>query len=73
MKFESLTLTPFCMEILGVKNGYFNVFSGVFCAIWLESGKMCKNKSIFFIFTFLFADIPCFFSRARSTPGDGGT
>ena len=27
MAFESLTLTPFCMEILGVKNGYFNVLT----------------------------------------------
>ena len=74
--FESLTLAPFFIEILGVKNGYFNVFSGVFSVRFsLESGKMCKNTSTFFIFTFFFADIPCFFfySRARSTPGEGGT
>ena len=27
----------------------------------------------FFTFTFFFADVLCFFSRARSTPGEGGT
>ena len=27
----------------------------------------------FLYFYIFFADIPCFFSRARSTPGEGGT
>ena len=40
---------------------------------WLKSGKMCKNKSTFFIFTSFLQIFPVFFSRARSTPGDGGT
>ena len=50
---------------------FFAVFSVRF---WLESGKMCKNKSTFFIFTFFLQIFPVFFfSRARSTPGEGGT
>ena len=53
------------MEILGVKNGYFNVFSDVFSTIWLESGKMCKNKSTFFIFTMILQIFPVFFSPGR--------
>ena len=74
MTFESLTLTPFCSETLGLKYGYFSVFSGVFSVrFWLESGKMCKNKSTFFIFTIFLKIFPVFFSRARSTPGEGGT
>ena len=40
---------------------------------WLESGKMCKNKSTFFIFASFLQIFPVFFSRARSTPGEGGT
>ena len=41
------------------------MFLAVFSVrFWLESGKMCKNKSTFFIFTF-FADIPCVFSPGR--------
>ena len=39
---------------------------------WFKLGKICKNASYFFIFTF-FADILCFFSRARLTPGEGVT
>ena len=33
MPFESLTLTPFCMEMLGVKTWIFQCFSGVFSAV----------------------------------------
>ena len=33
MAFESLTLTPFCMEILGVRKRIFQCFNGVFSAI----------------------------------------
>ena len=41
---------------------------------WLESGKMCKYKSTFFIFTILLQIFPVFFfSRARSITGEGGT
>ena len=31
--FESLTLTPFCMEILGVRKLIFQCFNSVFSAI----------------------------------------
>ena len=42
------------------------MFLAVFSVrFWLESGKMCKNKSTFFIFTILFADIPCFFLQGE--------
>ena len=63
MTFESLTLTPFCMEILGVKMD-ISMFFAVSVRFWLESGSMCKNKFTFFIFTF-FADIPCFFLQGE--------
>ena len=33
MAFESLTLTPFCMEILGVRKWIFQCYNGVFSAI----------------------------------------
>ena len=33
MAFESLTLTPFCMEILGVRKWIFQCFNSVFSAI----------------------------------------
>ena len=33
MSFESLTLTPFCMEILGVRKWIFQCFNCVFSAI----------------------------------------
>ena len=50
-----------------------SMFLAVFSLrFWLKSGKICKNRSTFFIFTF-FAKIPCFFSRARSAPREGGT
>ena len=35
--------------------------------------KICKNTSTFFIFTTVLQIFPIFFSRARSTAGDGGT
>ena len=75
MTFESLTLMPFCMEILGVKKKMdISMFLAVFSVrLWMESGKMCKNKSTFFIFTIFLQIFPVFFSRARSTPWEGGT
>ena len=33
MTFESLTLTPFCMEILGVRKWIIQCFNGVFSAV----------------------------------------
>ena len=33
MAFESLTLTPFCIEILGVRKWIFQCFNSVFSAI----------------------------------------
>ena len=48
------------------------MFSAVFSVrFWLESGKMCKNKSTFFIFTFFCADIP-FFSLQGEINSWGG-
>ena len=74
MAFESLTLTPFCMEILGVRKWIFQCFNSVFSAILVGiRQKICKNTSTFFIVYNSFADIPYFFSRARSTAGEGGT
>ena len=32
---------------------------------WLESGKMCKNKSTFFIFTFFLQIFPVFFLQGE--------
>ena len=34
---------------------------------------MCKNNSTFFIFTSFLQIFTVFFSRERSTPGEGGT
>ena len=64
MAFESLTLTPFRLEILGVRKLIFNVLTVISVRFWLESGKICKNTSTFFIFYNCFADIP-FFSPGR--------
>ena len=51
-----------------------SMFLAVFSVrFWLESGKMWKNKSTFFIFTFFCRYSLFFISRARSTPGEGGT
>ena len=71
MTFKSLKLTPFCMEILGVKNGYFNVLAVFSVWFWFKTGKMCKNKSTFFIFTIFFADIPCFFFQGEINSWEG--
>ena len=50
------------------------MFSGVFSAIWLESGKYMQEYAHFLYLLHIFADSPCFFfSRARSTAGEGGT
>ena len=55
------------------ENGYFNALTVFSVRFWLESGKICKNTFTFFIFYNCFADIPFFFSRMRSTAGEGGT
>ena len=53
------------MEILGVKNMDISMFLEAFSVrFWLESGKMCKNKSTFIIFT-LFCRYYLFFSPGR--------
>ena len=66
MTLESLTLTPFCMEILGIKMDISMLLAVFSVGFWLGSGKMCKNKSTFFIFTFFFLQIsPVFFSPGQ--------
>ena len=66
MTFESLALTPFCMGILGVKKMDISMFLAVFSVrFWLESGKMCKNKSTFFIFTIFLQIFPVFFLQGE--------
>ena len=72
MTFESLTLTPFCIEILGVKNGYFNVFSGVFSAIFGWNRVKCARISPLSLFLLFFADIPCFFPGRDQLLGRAG-
>ena len=64
MKFESLTLTPFCMEILGVGTCWmFQCLGSVLVRFWLESGK---NMSTFFIFFKILLQIfPVFFLQGE--------
>ena len=48
------------------------MFLAVFSVrFWLESGKICKNRSTFFIFTFIFADFPCFFLQGEISSWGG--
>ena len=69
MTFESLTLTPFCMEILGVKKMDISMFLAVFSVrFWFEPYKMCKNKSTFIIFTIICRYTLLFFSPGRDQP-----
>ena len=65
MAFESLTLTPFCMEILGVRKWIFQCFNSVFSAIVMESGKNMQEHVHFLYFYNCFADIPCFVFQGR--------
>ena len=64
MAFESLTLTPFCIEILGVRKW---IFQQCFqCDFGCNQVKKCKNTSTFFIFfTFVLQIFPDFFSTGR--------
>ena len=73
--FEILALTPFCMEILGVRKWIIQCFNGVFSAkkFWLESGKNMQEYVHFLYFFTIVLQIFRFFSRARSTAGEGGT
>ena len=71
--FKSLTLTPFRIEILSVRKRIFQCFNGVFSAILVRMRKRYARISLYFFFYNFCADIPCFFSRARSTYGEGGT
>ena len=41
--FESLMLTPFCMEKSNARKKAFCCFSGVSVSLLFESGKICKN------------------------------
>ena len=43
------------------------------CDLNWNQVKICKNTSTFFIFTIVLQIFPGFFSRARSTAGEGGT
>ena len=71
MVFERLTLTPFCMEILGVRKWIFQCLTVFSVRFWLESGKNMQEYFHFF-FTFFLQIFPVFFSRARSTAREGG-
>ena len=73
MTFESLTLTPFCMEILGVRKWIFQCFWWCFQCDF--GWNQVKYTGIGPLSSFLhfFANIPFFFSRARSAPREGGT
>ena len=44
MTFESLTLTPFCLEKSSVRKGIFNVLATFSARCMLNSGKICKNN-----------------------------
>ena len=44
MMFESLQLTPFCLEKSRVRKGYFNVLAACSVRIWLGKCKICKNN-----------------------------
>ena len=66
MAFESLTPTPFCMELLGVRKWIFQCFNVFSVRFWLESGKDMQEYVHFLIFYNCFADISCcFFSPGR--------
>ena len=74
MAFESLTLTPFCMEILGVRKWIFQYFNSVFSAILVGiRQKYARIRPLSLFFTIVLQILPVFFSRARSTAGEGGT
>ena len=53
MMFESLTLTPFCLEKISLRKMVFKGFSSVFSGFWLESGKICKNNGHTFFIHFI--------------------
>ena len=64
MAFESLTLTPFCIEILGVRKW---IFQQCFqCDFGCNQVKKCKNTSTFFIFfTIVLQIFPDFFLQGE--------
>ena len=43
MIFEIGKLTPFCIERSSVRKMILKSFSSLFSALWLKSGKICKN------------------------------
>ena len=74
MAFENLTLTPFCMEILGVRKWIIQSFNGVISAILVGIRlKYARIRPLSLFFTIVLQIFPVFFSRARSTAGEGGT
>ena len=73
MAFKSLTLTPFCMEILGVRKWIFQCFNSVFSAILIGIRLKYARTRPLSLFLQLFCRYSLFFSRARSTAGEGGT
>ena len=65
MVFESLTLTPFCMEILGVRKWIFQCFNSVFSVILMESGKKYARTRPLSLFLQLFCRYSLFFFPGR--------
>ena len=65
MVFESLTLTPFCMEILGVRKWIFQCFNSVFSVILMESGKKYARTRPLSLFLQLFCRYSLFFFQGE--------
>ena len=61
MAFESLTLTPFCMEILGVRKWIFQCFNSVFSAILVGiRWKYARIRPFSLFFTIVLQIFPVF-------------
>ena len=65
MAFESLTLTPFCMEILGVRKWIFQCLTVFSVQFWLELGKNMQEYVNSLYFLQLFCRYSLFFSPGR--------
>ena len=73
MAFESLTLTPFCMEILGVRKWIFQCFNSVSVRFWLESGKKyARIRPLSLFFTIVLQIFPVFSSGRDQLLGRAG-
>ena len=64
MTFESSTLTPFCMELLGVRKWIFQCLSGVFSAI-LVGNRLNLQEKVHFLYLYFF----CRYSLGFFSPG----